>query len=378
LIDWKQYGLTNIPFLAIPAINIDSVDIRANGRLFCKEIAERPLEKMKQLILSESFPMIFLRTESEVLGNGKSALLAAAYWDLRDQGKNLLWSTATPDPKIRDLLSRILDSIVKEEKLKALREKLDPISSTKIQNILAAKTEKLGSSAIYAMLQLLSAKEYELTYVYSNIRRRIPVQSHADLFGAFLNLFYAIDEPRFTVFVDQFEIYVRCHRTASEQASLSEDLNLLHRAIGESTTLVVTIHPIAEGILRHSAPEFETFTRIEKCSVDLPKYDEEDLVKMVKYYLRAFRPEGYDGDEFHPFDEKVIRYAAHRTDMNPRDLISALRAGLVYGSFQKYAKIDEKFLMDHHKDMFGGLDNKWRDFKSGKFKYEFNQSIDFG
>lgn len=370
MIDWKQYKLKDIPFLAIPAIRIDSSDIRANGRLFCKEIAREPMEKVKQLILSEAFPMIFLRSESTILGNGKSAFMAAVYWDLHDQGKNLLWAEATSNPKIRDLLSKVLDSLVKEMKLKALREKLQTVTSKTIKKTLAEKAQKVGPSTVYAILQLLKAEEHELTYVYSNIRRRIPVQGHVDLFGAFLDLFYAVGVPRFTIFIDQFEEYVRSHRTMSERRKLSEELNDLQRAIGESTTLIVTIHPEAEGILATSAPEFETFTRIEQCSVNLPQYNEEDLLKMVKFYLKSFRVEGYDGDELYPFEEDVVRYAAHRAAMNPRDVIRALRMGLIYGAFEKFNTIDGQFLMRHHRDMFGGLENRWLDFKSGKFRYE--------
>ncbi len=31
---------------------------------------------------------------------------------------------------------------------------------------------------------------------------------------------------------------------------------------------------------------------------------------------------------------------------------------------------NERFLMRHHKEMFGGLENKWDDYKIGKFRYE--------
>lgn len=322
------------------------------------------------LILSESFPMIFLRTGSAVLGNGKSAFLAKVYWDLYDQGKNLLWATATLNPKTRDLLSKILDSLVKERKFRMLRQKLNPVTPTSIKKALSAKAQELGSSTIYAIYQLLKAEEHEVTYVYSNIRRRIPVQDHVDLFGAFLDLLYSIDQPRFAVFIDQFEEYVRAHRTTSERIKLSAELNDLLRAIGESTTLVVTTHPIAEGILSTSAPEFETFIRIEQSSVDLPEYTEEDLVAMIKFYLRAFRPKGYDSDELYPFNEKVVRYAAHRTDMIPRDLMIALRGGLIYLSLTDYDMVDEQFIMKYHREMFGGLENKWNDFKTGEFRYE--------
>ena len=369
LVDLTRYYLKDIPFLAIPAIDIDSSDTRANGRLFCEEIAEEPLMMMKELTLSDAFPMIFVRTESAVLGNGKSAFLAAAYWDLYDKGKNVVWARATLNPRIRDLLSRILDSFVKEGKIKAIREKLYPVSPRSIRKALGATSLKVGSSTVYAVNQLIRAEDHELTYIYSNIRRRIPVLGHVDLFGSLLRLFYATGNPRLTIFIDQFEEYVRAHRSTSTRIKLSNELNDLLRAVGESTTLVVTTHPEAEGILSTSAPEFETFIRIEQSSVDLPSYDEEELVKMTKFYLREFRARGYRGDDLFPFEEDIVRYAAHRTDLNPRNLMIALRVGLVYLSLRKHPRIDEKFLNRYHKQMFGGLVNKWKDFKSGKFRY---------
>lgn len=370
LIDWSRYYLKDIPFLSTPAINVYSSDIRANGRLYCRDLAKKQLEMMKKMILSEAFPTIFLRSRSTVLGNGKSAFLAAIYWDLYDQNKSPLWCTATFDPKIRNLLSQVLDAMIMQGRLMKLRQKLHPISKQTIESVLTERGQKLGASTIYAIYQLLSAKDHELTYVYSNIRRRIPVQHHTDLFGAFLKLFYAIDEPRFIIFIDQFEEYVRSHRTMKQREELAHELNDLQRALEDSTTLVVSLHPEAESILTTSAPEGETFTRIDMSSVELPEFDEDGLVKMVEFYLNAFRLNDYKGDPLYPFEEKVVRYSVHRTAMNPRDLILALRAGLIHCSFCKCTEIDEKFLLKYHSKMFGGLENKWKDFKAGKFTYE--------
>lgn len=55
--------------------------------------------------------------------------------------------------------------------------------------------------------------------------------------------------------------------------------------------------------------------------------------------------------------------------MIPRNLIISLRQALIYGSLEKCNHIDDEFLVRHHKNMFGGLDNKWEDYKAGKFRY---------
>jgi hypothetical protein len=49
-----------------------------------------------------------------------------------------------------------------------------------------------------------------------------------------------------------------------------------------ATTLVVTLHLEAEGILRANALEFETFIRVVQYSIYLPSYNESEFVKIAR------------------------------------------------------------------------------------------------
>lgn len=367
--DWSKFGLTRMPFIAIPAIDIKSPDKRANGRLYYEGFAKKERETMKKMILLEEYPVIFLRTEETTLGNGKSAFLAKIYWDLYDSRKNVLWCTAVFNPRMRDLLSRILDALVMQGKLADIRNALRPISSKTIEKTLSNSGQKLEPSVIHAIVQLLSAKEHELAYVYSNIRRRIPAQNHVELFGAFLNLFYLVKEPRFTIFIDQFEIYVRSHRNMQQREELAHELNMLQRIIGKTTTIVVSLHSEAENILVTSAPEAETFTKIESSSVELPSFNEDVLIKLVECYLNESRSKDYHEDRLRPYEIDALRYSAHRTAMNPRELMLALRGALLRCILEGGTAVNGEFINKHHQKIFSGLENKWQDFLSGKFSY---------
>ena len=368
MIDWTRYEFREIPFLAVPAIDIRSRDKRANGRLFYKEPFNNLFENMKKRVLSEQFPWFYLGSSSTVFGNGKSAFLAALFWDLVELKKNVIWAAATSTPRMRDLLARIIDALVSQGKIADLNLRLSPLSIDKIAQILSEKDLHLSPSTIYALYQLISASQHTITFVYSNIKRSIPVQEHTDLFAALLNLLYASGEPRLIILIDQFEEYVRSHATSAQRQNLGYELNDLLRSTGESTTIVVTTHPEAESIL-FSQPEADTFATIETSSVSLPSWNEQNLIGMARYCMETYRTPAYSKDPLYPFEEGVMKYFVHRTSLNPRSLILALRAALLLGSFEDYVVVDEGFLNRHHREIFGGYENKWHDFKEGKFKY---------
>lgn len=374
MIDWKPYSLSDIPFLAIPAIRVDSPDKRANGKLFCEKVGGTAANEMKKLILTEEFPAVFLRSPSTVLGNGKSAILAHIYWELFDEGHNVAWATATTNPKLKDLLARVLDGLVLHGKISRLKESLKPLSIQSISKVLKDAGYRRADSALYAAYRILSADEEELTYKYANIRRTIPVQEHAELFGLLLDLIYATKQPRVVIFIDQFEEFVRSHRTSSERIQLAEQINDLQRAMGDSTTLVLSTHPEAESILTETSPEGETFTKIEQSGVSIPNFDEESCLELVRFYLAEFRLPRYNGSSLKPFDEKVVRYSATRVAMNPRDLMLSLRAALLQGAMNGYPQISAEFVSRFHERIYGGLENRLDDYLKSKFKFEMGRS----
>jgi len=103
---------------------------------FCynySKFAEKKIAKMTKMIKLEAFPWVFLLTEGPTLGNGKSAFLAHIYWNLKREGRNVLWAFARDDPRLTHLLSVILDAFVSEGKLRNLKASIQPITTDKIR-----------------------------------------------------------------------------------------------------------------------------------------------------------------------------------------------------------------------------------------------------
>jgi len=370
-LDWSQYGLKEIPFMAVPAIRINSRDKRINGELYYSKFATRELEQMTKFIETEAFPWLFLQTSGEVLGNGKSAFMAYIYRNLEKKKKNVLWAEARNDPRLTNLLAQMLDAFVSEGKLEQVKRKIGPINSQGIKEQLSKfPLFTYGYKTIQALDQLLNVKDEEIVRTFSNIKKSNPTLNHGEMFGAIIHLFYACGGLRFTIFIDQFEEYVLSHKGSEEKIKFGHELNDLFREIGDTVTFVVSTHPRVTNELIANSPEADTFTRVDAASVQLPLMTRDDLENMVVLYLRAFRVEGFQKDKFYPFQEDVIQYSAERTGLNPRNLILALRSAMLYGALEKFATIDEGFLLKNHNQIFGGLENKWKDFKEGKWTHK--------
>ena len=365
--DLKDYGIKDIPFLKIPAIKINSKDIRANGTIFYSDFAETQIQEMIQMIRLNAFPWIFLESGGPALGNGKSAFMAHVYWALKKENKNVLWAVAKDNPRMRNLLAEIVESFVGEEKLNLIREKLVDISTKSIKKALDKGPINYGSNVIQSLNKLLNEDDDRIIYTFSTIKRRVPTQEHAELFAALINLSYTLGETKYTIFIDQFEEYVLAHESASLKRKLGHQINDLQREIGEYVTYVVSTHPRVTNELISSVPEAETFTAVDTSSVEMPHMTSDDLVNMIGLYLKFFRISGFKKDKLHPFDKKIMFYAAERTDLIPRKLIQAMRLCLVYGSIYNYDLINEEFILKYHTKVFGGLENKYKEYINKKW-----------
>ena len=370
--DWTPYGLKDIPFLAAPAIRINSEDIRINGDLYYSNFATKELDLMTKLIKTDAFPWIFLQTSGEALGNGKSAFLANIYRKMEKENKNVLWAQARDDPRITNLLAEILDSFVSEGKLRLVKKKIGTITPQGIDlQLKKFPLFKYGYKTINALDKILNVEEEKLVYTFAIVKRSNPTLNHGELFGALLHLAYSCGESRFTIFIDQFEEYVLAHTNNTQKVKLGNEINDLFREIGETTTFVVSTHPRVTNELIANSPEADTFTKVENSSVKLPLMtNDEFLVEMAAVYLKAFRLEKYEKDEFFPFQRDIMQYSAERTELNPRNLILSLRSAMLYGAIENFVPINEEFLIKNHYRIFGGLENKWEEFKQGKWTHE--------
>lgn len=369
--DWSPYGLKDIPFLAVPAIRINSQDIRLNGELYYSNFALKEIDQFTKLVKTDAFPWIFLQTSGEALGNGKSAFLAHIYRNLEKEGKNVVWAQARDDPHLRNLLAGILDSFVSEGKLSLVKKKIGSVTPQDIEKQLEKfPLFKYGYKTIHALNKILGVDDEQLVYTFSIIKRSNPTLDHGELFGALLHLSYACGESRFTIFVDQFEEYALAHKSDDEKIKFGNEINDLLREIGETTTIVVSTHPKVTNELVSNSPEADTFTKVENSSVRLPLMTCEDLVEMAILYLKSFRVNGYKGDAYFPFQRDIIQYSAERTELNPRNLILALRSAMLYGALENFVPINAEFMLKNHNRVFGGLENKWKEFKQGTWTHK--------
>jgi hypothetical protein len=366
--NWEQYNLTDIPFLAVPQIRVGSGDVRVNGKLYYADFASDEVNNMLRRIQSESYPIIFLRTQGSMLGNGKSVFLSNIYWILKGLGSQIVWVRCPINPNIRQFLSNILDSMVTHNIFSELKAKLRPTSTTKIEKRLSAYGEKYGPSVLYSLNELIKAEPHELTRVYSNMKRRIPTADFIPIFGAFINLCYAVGIDRFVVFLDQFEDFVRRHG-GSGARDLGLQFNRLLREIGENTTIIASIHTEAEIILLDSNADLETFINPDYF-IELPGMEEEDVLGMLQIYFNRYRKKATPDDIFYPFSLEVIRYTCHRASMNPRRAIMALRASLINANLDSIDYIDTNFVHRYHKVIFGGYENKLDDFLNEKWVFD--------
>lgn len=184
-----------------------------------------------------------------------------------------------------------------------------------------------------------------------------------------LQLAYSTGIERYYLFIDQFEEFVSCHRGPSQREKLAAEMNDLLREAGENTTIVATTHPDAEEILHEAGPEFETFVKFETSGVNLPSFSAKAALVLTSYYLKEFRIRGSKKDELYPFTSEVVEYAANRVSMTVRELLSALRVAMIYGSMSGFPDIDVDFVRRNHMHIFGGLENKLDDFVKGNWSY---------
>src|SRR5437870_6085682 len=130
---WQRYNLRDLPFVDVPAINVSAVDPRINGQLFCEEVVQTEFSKLMRLISTRP-SVIYLNSAETVLGAGKSALMAAAYWRIKAQHGDAIWAEATGGLSASTTLGRVLDAMVAEGKLDDIAQKMPRIDYQSIND----------------------------------------------------------------------------------------------------------------------------------------------------------------------------------------------------------------------------------------------------
>ena len=367
--NWGKYYLKDNPFVTSPIINVLSKDKRINGRLFCKEIVSNEYEKLTTLI-AEKHNMIFVYSPSSVLGTGKSALMAAAYWDLRDREENPIWAEATGGVATSPTLGRVIDSMLAEGILDRMTSKIGEVSYHRIFSLLSNQFRPIPG-LVGALTKILQTTPEETAKKFTNIRRSLLTFSATDVFGYLTALMIEVGLRRPVIFIDQFEEFVRTHHGYAMLDRLGNEINDLLRATQNRTTLVVSLHPEAETILSSAAGKYiEELAPInDQTMVKLRSFDPSALVTLTEYYLNEYRIEKSKCPPTYPFTEDVLKYTSLQVRKRPRAFIIALHYALLQGGKLGYPEIDESFISNeqNHVKIFG-QPSEWKRYKEGQLK----------
>jgi hypothetical protein len=366
----EEYGLDDNPFLQSPSIYVWAVDKRLNGQLFCEEIVSAQMAKLLSLIKRET-KVVYVNSSVSVLGTGKSALMAKAFWKLTDNNVNAIWAEATGGLSSSPTLGRIVDAMVGQGIFDKMLKRIGVVTTDSVKAMLQPTYYRQASpTLISALVKILSIAPEETAKKFANIRRSILISSSVELFGYLISLMLSCGLGRPVIFVDQFEEFVQAHRGASQLSVLGNDVNDLLRALQNKATLVLSLHPEAESVLMSAAGTYiRTFAPITpETMVMVPPMTPEDGVKLARTYLTEFRTEGSNKPELFPFTKEVLEYFCLKTGGNPRQFISALSNAIQAGAEQGCPQINGAFVSNpsNHARILLGAPSEWDKFKEHK------------
>jgi hypothetical protein len=297
----------------------------------------------------------YVRSDSEVLGTGKSALMASIYWHCKtDQNlqKQLLpiWVDVVDFRSITQLMGRVLDTLVFEQVTDEIKANARDLSYSALDSFLSTEKLQRSPSVIYALSKILSMPKEELPWKYVNIKRSISTVSAVEVFGYIMMLFRKSSSRRLLIFVDQFEEYVEYQRGAAKIRQLGQDVNDILRTIQECQNLsfVLTLHPATQREFEKSAgPLIETYGTIMENSATVDALKPEDLVALAKIYMERFRTEDApkNTEPIYPFEEDALAYIAEKSSGNPRICIRFLHNTMVEAALANLDRISLKFIM---------------------------------
>ena len=354
MIDWaRMYYLRDIPFVEFPCISVFSKDERINGRIFSLSGMEAAYQRLLNLIEREK-GISYVLAESEVLGTGKSALMATVYWRCKKDEKLKkgilpVWVDVADFRSITQLMGRVLDTLVFEQVTDLIKAKIKDLSYASIDNFLSTEKRQRSPSVIFALSKILSMPKEELPWKYVNIKRSISTVSAVEVFQYIMVLFRKADSRRVLIFIDQFEEYVAHQSGATKLRQLGDDVNDILRAIQEcqNVSFVLTLHPKTQRDFEQSAgPLINTFGTIKENSATVVSLKSEDLIEMAKTYIKQLRiPETpKDLDPIYPFEEAALRYIAEKSGGIPRIYLRLLHNVMIEAALAEQKGVTLKFI----------------------------------
>ncbi|UVS70060.1 hypothetical protein [Nitrososphaera viennensis] len=392
---YTLYGLSDNPFPQSPTVIIDSPDKRLNGRIFYEGIFPDKVAKFKEL-LEKRTNMIYVRGSQYVKGDGKSALMAHAFFMyerrqdtavafIRCTGRN--GKVSTPEHYCREIIRQLhqrgylwkafgaLTNMFLAESSKyvyarpgaALMFKKhnvppDTLPFTRFTNISrVGEFAKVLSEWIVAKTGCSAKFTHELVKAYlerpATMEKEVIVKNSDKIedFGDCLKILRAGGFGWCYFFLDQME-----ESLDIPAGAIGNFTSALRRVIEKSSgfaTLVATLHASSVRTLLDN-PEgrvnIQSFAPLdENHYVTLYPDDivkDNRVVGLVETYLREFT---IDATKPSPFDPQVIKYVAHLYRGNLREILRTMHHMIMSAASKRQQLIDMAYVKANHNEAVG-------------------------
>ncbi len=338
----EELGLTDIPFMDIGSLDPSSKDPRENGRIFERKKA-RPLVDRILGRMEFGETATYVSSRESIKGTGKSALMAAAYWRLHDDGKPAVWANALGSYTATATIGRIFDAVISEGFLAAIQKRLGQVTHERLYEIVEESYNKPSRALVDGLFKVLSQDEWQMTYKLANIKRSLLVFSPRDVFGYFLAILQYVKIKRMYIFLDQFEDYIQAHQGSQALQRLSDDWRSMLEMFRGKASMAITTHPQAEQIIK-GLPNYRLAPITDESRVIVEPLSTDEGVELTRAYLSEFRVRNFKSNELAPFDRKSISFLSTQTRGNPRALIGALRTALRIAAEQEVTLVDYEFV----------------------------------
>ncbi len=353
----KDYGLTDMPFIDVATMDPYSKDKRENGKIFVDDNSRQKIEHVMSRIEFEEL-VTYVSSSGSTKGVGKSALMAAVYWELVGQGKPAIWTSALGGYTAGATVSRIFDAALSKGFVQGLTKALGKdVTRDKLYKIIAKSRHEPSRAIVDGLFKVMTQTEWEMPAKLANIKRSIISYGPADVFGYFLAILKYMGVPRLIIFVDQFEDYIQVHLGSQSLQRLSDDWRNMLEIFRGKASLVVTTHPEAEQkIMQLTNYRLAPITSDSRVIVD--PLGPRQGVDLARAYLIEFRQKGFSGGDLEPFDAKAIEFLTESTSGNPSALIGALRVAIRKAAEKEVQEISLDFVKGLGKQGFMRLSRK--------------------
>jgi hypothetical protein len=342
-----------VPFKSGSFVNPNLTDARINGKIFFRPVMKESLDELLHRIDTKR-KITYVGFEDTSRGYGKSAVLAAAYWELKSKSKGNvipIWVSIIDFRRMEQVLVRIVDAMVTEGILKTIKDSIGELTQDNVRKRLSDFKISVSPSEVSALREILKQEENYMPWRFSNLRRTYKQLSLFEIFVDLVELYVDKSNQRMVIFLDQFEDFVIYHY-GSRLIDLTEELRDVMRAAAQlPMSMIMTIHPDAEVKIQQM-PEKELISygaEIRGNVIRIPRLDPQGLIGVAKCYLAEFRPENFDKNkrESYPFDEALLHEVAERSNGNLRRMLTVLLNILNEAMSADYGPpIDSKYLKD--------------------------------